>query len=136
MLPVDINNWFGVTRVLDEWREKEGRPGSVAQMIADDPFSVVITRQDAVTQATTQLTAQTVRIAQRGTHGTEAFMRAGVGFTSRQQVVVLGYKNHPIVTDTDIRYGDRFAWNNKYYSVTLVEKDFPDRMIALGEAID
>ena len=40
------------------------------------------------------------------------------------------------IEQSAIRYGDRFAWNNKYYSVTLVEKDFPDRMIALGEAID
>lgn len=133
---MDINVWFGVTRVLDAWREREGRPGSVAQIIADDPFSVVITRENSATNITSTLTAQTVRIAQRGMGGTEAFMRAGVGVTSRQSVVVLGYKNHPTQTNTDIRYGDRFPYNSKYYAVTLVEKDFPDRIIALAEAID
>lgn len=131
---MDINRWFGTSRVLGGWRGTEGRPGSVAQMIADDPFSIVITRETS--GVTSTLAAQTVRIAQRGTHGTEAFLRAGVGFTSRQQVVVLGYKNHPTVTDTDIRYGDRFAHNGKYYTVTLLEKDFTDRLIALGEAVD
>lgn len=131
---MDISQWFGTSRVLDAWRGKEGRPGSVAQMIADDPFTITVTREAG--GVTSTLTVQTVRIAQRGTHGTEAFLRAGVGFTSRQQVVILGYKNHPSVADTDLRYGDRFAYHGKYYTVTLIEKDFTDRLIALGEAVD
>lgn len=131
---MDISSWFTTSRALDAWRGKEGRPGSVAQMIADDPFSITVSRESA--GVTTQLAAQTVRIAQRGTTGTEAYIRMGAGVNTRQDVVVLGYKNHPTITNTNLVYGDRFAYNGKYYRVTLVEKDFTDRLIALAEAID
>lgn len=133
---MDISAWFSTSRLLDHWRGKEGRPGSVAQMIADEPFPISIVRENSTTNTTSTLTAQTVRIAQRGMTGTEAFLRSGVGVHSRQQVVVLGYRNHPTITDTDLRYGDRFAYNGKYYRVSLIEKDFPDRIIALAEAMD
>lgn len=131
---MDLSGWFATSRLLGAWREREGRPGSVAQMIADDPFSISITRE--ASGVTTTLAAQTVRIAQRGTTGTEAFLRMGSGVNSRQDVVILGYKNHPTITDTNIQYGDRFAYNGKYYRVNLIERDFSDRIIALAEAMD
>lgn len=134
MSRMDISNWFATYRLLDAWRGREGRPGSVAQMIADDPMSISVTRE--VSGVTSTLAAQTVRIAQRGTTGTETFFRSGAGVVTRQSVVVLGYKNHPTITDTNLRYGDRFAYNGKYYQVTLLELDFPDRLIALAEAVN
>lgn len=131
---MDISGWFATSRLIGAWRGAEGRPGSVAQMIADDPFVITVTRETS--GVTTTLAAQTVRIAQRGTTGTETFIRSGAGINTNQEVVVLGYKNHPTITDTNLLYGDRFAYNSKYYRVTLIERDFSDRLIALAEAID
>lgn len=95
---------------------------TVGVRIAQRSSSIIITR------AGSQLAAQTVRI--------EA-MSYPPGFTdtpnsdpAERMVIIIGYKNHPTIADTNIQTRDRFLYNNDRYEVTEIVPNFNDRVVA------
>ena len=80
--------------------------------INDKPTSIVVNRDGSV------LPPQTVRLeyseAERSSIG-----EAGVVSMIRK-IIVFGVVNHPSVADTDLRYGDRFAFGGVVFHVQMV----------------
>ena len=84
---------------------------SIGERIALKPTSITIVR------AGTAIAAQTVRLE------TLASQRAVVGnggITYQCDALLLGYKNHPTVTDSNIQAGDRFKAGGISYEVIIV----------------
>lgn len=99
---------------------------NVGNIIADKSTSVVVTRDGA------QLVAQTVRLEPIGNPAQRTATGALVGAGA---VMVLGYKGHPTVTDTNLTRGDRFLSGGMMYEVVQVQPGYTDRLIAICEAI-
>lgn len=98
---------------------------NVGNIIADKSISIVVTRDGA------QLAAQTVRLEQIGDPTQRKSDGALVG---KSVVMVLGYKGHPTVTNTNLTRGDRFFYGGIIYEVIQVQPGYTDRLIAICEA--
>jgi hypothetical protein len=96
---------------------------NVTQLVADDtakaigdiialkPTSIVVNRSGS------SLAAQTVRLE---TLSSQMQIPGPGGVTHRIDALLLGYKNHPTVTNTNIQTGDRFAASGVNYEVVIV----------------
>ncbi len=89
------------TRAVLTWRR-----------ILDDPTSVTFRKLDGST-----LAAQKVRI--ESMQRVFAFESAA-GRTLRRETWILGVRDHPTVTDTDIAEGYRFVHQDEEYQVTEI----------------
>lgn len=120
----DFGHWTGSTPALSAWRDDIDRALDTAQKIAAKPSSIVIQRPSG------NLAAQTVRIevlgvgVQENSGPTATIASAGV--------LIIGYKSHPTIADTDIRRGDQFFYNGLLYNVVEVMAEVPDRLLAIG----
>lgn len=124
----DMSAWLGADTRGNDWRTDDApRPASVALMIADKPSSIVIVR-DGVAQA-----AQTVRIDVFGGSAAERMGMGGNALQNVQRVLVLGYRNHPTITDTSIQANDHFKYDGRIYRVVKTEGGLTDRVEALAE---
>jgi hypothetical protein len=98
---------------------------NVGNIIADKSSSIVVTRDGA------QLAAQTVRIE---VIGNPAQRKSDGALVGTNTVMVLGYKDHPTVADTNLTRGDRFFSGGIMYDVIMVQPGYTDRLIAICEA--
>lgn len=121
----DLNAWLGDTEALSTWKDDYDRAHDIARHIAEKSASITITRAGAA------LAAQTVRIEASGGASERLF---NVGALAKGGVIIVGYKGHPTIADTNIRRGDRFAYDGQFYSVTQVLPNIPDRLLAIAEA--
>lgn len=121
-----ISAWFG-TGALGSLSLYH--PYNVASLIAYNPSVIAIDGLGARTVA-----AQTVRIEMASTGATEALTMGGNALVNKQRMVVLGYKNHPTIPDTDIQQGDEFFYAEQRYRVVKTETHFRDRIIAIAES--
>lgn len=88
------------------------RAGLAWRRIQDKPTVITVNR-DGVT-----LPAQTVRIEYNETE--RVVTGEANGTSSSRDVILFGVKNHPTVADTDLKYGDRFAYNGQMFHVVFV----------------
>lgn len=121
----DINTWLGGTPALATWRDDVDRAYDTERTITAKSASITITRA-GVAQA-----AQTVRLEPQS-GGSDA--RGQNATVSNAGVLIVGYKDHPTITDTDIRRGDRFFYAGQMYTVTQAMPDVPNRLLATAEA--
>lgn len=121
----DLGAWLGDTDPLATWTDDIDRAHDVARHIAAQPASITVTR------AGVALTAQTVRLEPTGGAAERLF---NIGALSKGGVIVVGYKDHPTITDTSLQRGDRFAYGGQWYSVTQVLPNTPGRLLAVAEA--
>ncbi len=49
-------------------------------------------------------------------------------------VLIVGYKDHPTIANTNIQRGDRFKAGGQNYEVKQVLPDTPSRLLAFAEA--
>lgn len=92
----------------------DGRSTSIGDLIALKPTSITVRRGN------TTLSAQTVRLE------TLASQRAVVGeggITHQIDGLLLGYRNHPVQSNTDIQAGDRFVAGGLAFEVVAVMPD-------------
>lgn len=127
---MNFDAWFGDTALLREWTGYQFRPTSVGNIILDKPTSIAIERDGQAT-----LAAQTVRL-DTYTAASEVGYFFDTGLLRVQGFVLLGYKNHPTVADTDIETGDRFALDGRIYEVEKVEASFVDRVLAFVKEME
>lgn len=130
----NFGNWLNASTARD-WIDGGYRAQSVAELIAENPSSITIERENPTTQAVSNLSAQTVRIELRSLSYAERQVMGNNGLMTEQSVIVLGYRNHPTIADTNIRMGDRFTYDNQYYVVRKVEAAMSDRVLAFAEAM-
>ncbi len=126
---MDFNAWLGNSFPLATWRDDVDPAFDTAKVIAEKPVSIVVTRA-GVAQA-----AQTVRLEPMST---SAALRMGAtAETADLSILVVGYKSHPTLADTDLRRGDRFyvvGDMSHNYLVQNVVTDVADRLLAVAEA--
>lgn len=107
----DIDEWAGNSFPLSTWAADWDPAVDAAQIIADRSTSITIVRNG------TAQDAQTVRIEDfrnRNSPSTDA------GMTGITDVLIIGYKGHPTIDDTDIQRGDRFVISGEMYEVEIV----------------
>ncbi len=106
---VDINAWLAsgntapntTQRAVDAWKR-----------ISDKPTSITVNRNG------TALPAQTVRIEY--SESERVVTGEANGMSAVRDVVVFGVKNHPSITDTNLQYGDLFAYDGQIFKVVFV----------------
>lgn len=124
-----IHNWLGSSAVLSAWRDPRAiRPNGFARMIDERPVSITVVRDGSAK------TAQPVRIEPLSAGSAE---RMGIVIEgANSAVLVLGYKNHETITDTDLIRGDWFYYDNKRYDVKQTLAGVDDALFAIAEASD
>lgn len=120
----DIDAWAGSVFPLSGWLDDISASVDTARILADKSSSIVLVRA-GVTQA-----AQTVRIEDLRDRP-RSFQTEG-GDTGLAEILILGYKNHPTITDTDIQRGDRFALDGMGYRVVAVVPGLTDSVQAFA----
>ncbi len=126
----NLSAWVGARSRYRRWRVNDVRTAGVANIIADNPASIVIVRRGSV------LAAQTVRIAVFGNSYAEKIGLSGNADLNTQRVLVLGYRGHATIADTDIQPMDEFKVDGMFYRVVKVEPGFTDRVEAIAESTD
>lgn len=109
---------------IESW-QGEDRSSETHKHIQEKPTNIVLVR------GTTPLSAQTVRIEADGAPTAEAGSQMYRGETD---VVILGYKGHPVVPDTNIQRGDRFLFSGRDYDVVETVLNVNGRVIAKAKA--
>lgn len=122
----NFNAWLGAPPVLGAWLDDVTDAVGVAEIIGQKPVSITVYRQSGV------LPAQTVRLDLLSSVASVQEQNATTLGVMR--VLVLGYRNHPTITDTDLRRGDTFAYDGQRYKVTQIDTTYRDRLQAVGEA--
>lgn len=109
---VDFNGWLQAESYTDEVADAVASWNS----ILDFPFSIVIKR------GVTKLAAQTVRVSVLDSSELPQGSSAQLGTMGVQSVTVFGVRNHPTISDTDIKRGDRFILGGKEYEIDVVNE--------------
>jgi len=100
-----------------------------ARTIAERPSTIVIQRDKGDEEYVT-LDPQTVRIEVVQSIHDSGETRDALVAISRQYVVILGYKDHPTIPDTDMLRGDTFYFQNRTYEIQEVIDTLPGRLMA------
>lgn len=115
---------------LGEWRDDWDRGVDTARIIADKPTtlsSAIITSIDGRV-----VSDQTVRIEALSDFAARQMTPASD--VAALKVMVLGYKGHPSIDDTDLKRGDRFLSEGTLFEIILIQPGHTDRLIAIAEA--
>lgn len=108
----DIDAWAGDEFPLGNWLDDIHAGVDTARILTDKSTSIVLVR------AGVELTAQSVRVEDLRDRP-RSYQTEG-GETGLAEVLLLGYHNHPTITDTDVQRGDRFALAGAAYRVVAV----------------
>lgn len=100
---------------------------TVGVRIAERPTSITVTR------AGSTLSAQTVRIEVASQPSPTTGLGSNVT-TAETDIIILGYKNHPTATDTNLQRDDRFLYGGRMYNVIDIFANFNDRLMARARA--
>lgn len=108
------------------------RAVDTAVLIEQKPSTIVIQRRNEMTGITVSLPAQTVRLEpiqniREANENRDAWVAV-----SKQYVVIVGYKDHPTIPNTNIRRADLFFFDGYMYEVTELFTTIPGRMLASG----
>lgn len=107
--------------VNDYFAGGEGQSEAIATIIGFKSVSITIDR-DGVT-----LPAQTVRLE---TLSGQRQVQGQGGMVYLIDAMVLGYKGHPTLADTDIKPGDRFSVNGQHFEVIAIAPGHIDNVTA------
>lgn len=116
-----LNAWAGDSFPLSAWSDDYDMGVDTARLIADKSTSITVTR------AGTPLAAQTVRI--ETLTGDRRMVTSG-GTVYAMDALVVGYKSHPTVTNTDLKPGDRFYVDSTQYEVITLMPGLTDSLQA------
>lgn len=112
--------WLGGTRFDDSWKA-----GDTAARINERPTTLTVLRGQSTHTVTVRI-EPTRSGDERQTDGPTATIGSS-------GVVVIGFRNHPNVADTNLKRGDRFLWEGDRYEVTLVNHSYRYRLLAVAE---
>lgn len=98
----------------------EGQPEAFADLIDNKPVST-----GTITRGSGTVAAQTVRLETLS--GDRQIIGSG-GVVHQIDAMVLGYKGHPTITDTDLRAGDRFTVSSVHYEVIAIMPAHTDNL--------
>lgn len=104
----DIDAWAGNSFPLSDWSDDADKGVDTARLIADKSTSITVIRDGSA------LSAQTVRLEDAGR---PYYYQSESGQTAQADALVIGYKGHPTITDTDLQTGDRFPADGISYEI-------------------
>ena len=107
-----IDAWAGNSFPLSDWSDDVDPGVDNARLVADKSTSITVLRGSST------LSAQTVRIEDLGGRGRQVQIEAGV--MAQADMLILGYKGHPTLADTNLQRGDRFVAGGVAYEVIVV----------------
>lgn len=116
----NFNTWGGI-KPLGNWRDDINRAYDTARLIAEQPTTITLIRAGAT------LAAQTVRLER--SNSTPGELTANIARVAETEVVIIGYRGHPTIADTDVKRGDRFVHSGQTYEVIQVDARL-DRVFA------
>lgn len=121
---------------IDVWREDVGIGGTWADDTTDaaDTARIIAEKSTSITvsRAGVAQDAQTVRL--EPVRQPMEVMGAG-GDSQRVDVVILGYKNHASIDDTDLQVDDVFKVGTVVYRVKMLMTEYPYHLEAYAEAV-
>jgi hypothetical protein len=117
--------WLGSTAILSAVTTQETRANDTARRIAEKTSSIVVIRAGAT------LAAQNVRLDPLGAPGEQT---SDPGTVARARMLVMGYKDHATITDTNLQRGDRFKVGGVMYDVIDLTLGISGRLLAFAEA--
>ncbi len=120
-----VSRWLGSLGAFESWRDHD-RTYDTSRSIAEKSMSIVVYRQGVA------LSAQTVRLELLGSQSQSEI--APTVISGNVAMLIVGYRGHPTIADTNIRRGDWFWYDNQRYDVTQVLPETPQRFLALAEA--
>jgi hypothetical protein len=118
-----LDSWIGAASPLSTWLDDHDMAVDTAILIADKSTSITTDRVAS---------AQTVRIDSLS--GSRQIVTSA-GQVSKADAIVLGYKGHPTITDTDLKYNDRFYVGGVQYRVIALVPNLTDSLQAYCEVI-
>jgi hypothetical protein len=121
----NINRWLSAPPFIGDFTGTVDRAMDTGMMIADKPTTITVYRSGVA------LDAQTIRIDPILPSGNTG---ENVTVQSDADAIVLGYRNHPTITDTDLQRNDVFVVDGVQYEVVGLESGYDDRLIALIRA--
>lgn len=120
-----------LTPQYSDYFNAKDRAYTVANIIADKPTTITVnSRLSGALPG-----AQVVRLDMLASP-VESDYGASMAVVATQKLLILGYKNHPGIDDTDLQEGDQFLADGNNYVVQKVENQFSDRLLATAEARD
>lgn len=120
------DRWLGSVRPPTGNTEVRGY--DTARTISDRPSVIVVSR--LVDGVTVQLPPQTVRLEPVQNIRESNEQRDPVVTSSKQYVVVMGYKDHPTIPDTDLKRADLFFYQERIFEVVEFIQTVPGRLLA------
>lgn len=122
-----LTNWRKIAGLTDGFLSVD-RALHTAKTIAEKPTTITIYRDGASHHT------EVVRL--EAASNPSAFAQVDDMRQTKAGVIIVGYKSHPTITNTDIITGDRFEVDSQLYEVIQVFPAIPDRFLALAEASD
>lgn len=120
-----IDAWSGAAFPLGAWLDDHDLAYDTALIIADKIQSITVNRNGV------ELGAQNVRLEPVGG---DARIMTEAGQVRKINMIIVGYKGHPTITNTDLKPGDRFAVSGLLYEVIAVMPALTDSLQAYAEA--
>lgn len=125
--------WLSSTAPNPQAGNTEVRGFDTARLISARPSTIVVSRRDPDTRVTIQLPPQVVRIeAMQNIRGAKDLRDAMVAI-SEQYVVVIGFKDHPTMPNTNLLRADRFFYQERMYEVIEFIDTVPGRLLVSCE---
>lgn len=124
--------WAGQVSPNPQRGNTEARSYDTARTIAERPTTIIVSR-DRGDGNFVELAPQTVRleIVQNIRSGVE--LRDALVAISKQYVVILGYKDHPTIPDTDLLRADTFVYQNRIWEIIEIIDTLPGRLMASAD---
>ncbi len=107
---------------ISNWMGGEGQPEAIAQIISYKSVST-----GTITRGSGTVAAQTVRLE---TLSSQRQMTGPSGTTYMIDAMVLGYKGHPTIADTNLLPGDIFTIAGQNFEVEMVMPGHTDNLQA------
>lgn len=122
-------NWRGTANLA--WKLSADLTQGVDLMIRLEEVMIEVTRKTSAS-TTIKLPPQPVRVDYDGRRVpvTPSPVESAAGAINYSDIVVLGYHNHPTITDTDLIRGDTFSLRGKRYEVDQIFSIHTDRLTA------
>lgn len=120
-----LDNWLGNTLPLSGWLDDHDRAVDTARTVSIGAVTLTIQRDGAENHT------ESVRLEPLSL-GREAM--AENALVSNTGMLIVGYKGHASIDDTDIKRGDRFVYGGQKYEVQSVLPGLTDRFMAVAEA--
>lgn len=119
--------WLGSSATLNDVVSTEQRANDTARRIAEKPSTITLTRGGS------QLAAQTMRLDPSNSPS-QAQDRAGdVNRVAMTGLLVMGYKDHATIADTNIKRGDKFYHESHMYEVIDILPALSGRLLAFAD---